>query len=179
MDFYFPEKWKLVFKAFVIWGPQWHEQKSSLPFFLLNAFGHKSSVVQKRSMKSCQISLGQYHWREKKTSPLLALTPKYGHWTVLGLSVLIWLTSASTAHFCPFRYIQCGLSMMSWVDPYSFIESIHTLNKKIWIDSNLTVWIDSIKGYQLTQDVIDGPHCTANPFPVMTTGISLCSNSTL
>ena len=57
-------------------------------------------------------------------------------------------------------FIQCGLSMMSWVDPYSFIESIHTLNKKIWIDSNLTVWLDSIKGYQLTQDVIDGPHCT-------------------
>ena len=42
-------------------------------------------------------------------------------------------------------YVQCGPSMMS------FIESIHTLNKR--------VWIDSIKEYGSTQEVIDGPHC--------------------
>ena len=36
--------------------------------------------------------------------------------------------------------IQCGLSMMSWVDPYPFIESIHTLNKRVWIDSRRHWW---------------------------------------
>ena len=40
-------------------------------------------------------------------------------------------------------YIQCGTLMMSWVNPYPFIESIHTLDKRVWIDSNLRVWIDS------------------------------------
>ena len=66
------------------------------------------------------------------------------------------------------NYVQCGPSMMSWVDPYPFIESIHTLNKKVWINSNLSVWIDSnlkvwinsIKGYGSTQDIIDVPHCS-------------------
>ena len=33
-----------------------------------------------------------------------------------------------------------------------FFESIHTLNKRVWIDSNLRVWINSIKGYGLTQN---------------------------
>ena len=36
------------------------------------------------------------------------------------------------------------------------------LKKRVWIDSNLRVWINSIKGYGSTQDVIDGPHCTFN-----------------
>ena len=39
---------------------------------------------------------------------------------------------------------------MSWVNPCSFIE---------WIDSNLRVWIISIKGHGLTHDIIDRPHC--------------------
>ena len=43
--------------------------------------------------------------------------------------------------------IQLGPSMMSWVDLYFFIEAIHPN------------YINSIKGYGSTQDVIDGPHC--------------------
>ena len=47
------------------------------------------------------------------------------------------------------------------VDRQWCLESIHTLLlKRVWIDSNLRVWIDSIKGCGSTQDVIDGPHCT-------------------
>ena len=38
-------------------------------------------------------------------------------------------------------YIQCGLSMMSWVDPYPFIESTLTVNKRVRINANLRVWI--------------------------------------
>ena len=33
------------------------------------------------------------------------------------------------------------------VDRQWCLESIHTLNKRVWIDSNLRVWIDSIRGY--------------------------------
>ena len=46
-----------------------------------------------------------------------------------------------------------------WVYPYPFIELIHTLRFESIHTSLLRVWIDSIKGYELTQDVIDGPHC--------------------
>ena len=48
------------------------------------------------------------------------------------------------------HYIQYEPSMTSCVDPYPFIESIHTLHKR--------VWIDSIEEYGSTQDTIDGPH---------------------
>ena len=46
--------------------------------------------------------------------------------------------------------IECGTSMTSWVNPYPFIESIHTLNKKVWIDSILRVWIDLRRHWRST-----------------------------
>ena len=56
--------------------------------------------------------------------------------------------------------LKCGPSMMSWVDPYPFIiESIHTLRFVLIHTLFLRVWIDSIKGYGSSEDVIDGPHC--------------------
>ena len=60
-------------------------------------------------------------------------------------------------------YIQCGPSMTSWVDPHPPSQKGMDQLKRVWIDSNLRVWIDSIKGCGLTQDVIDGPHCTFLP----------------
>ena len=53
----------------------------------------------------------------------------------------------------------------------AFIESIYTLNKRVWIDSNLRVWINSIKGYGSTQDVIDGPHCMYELTPISLVGL--------
>ena len=47
--------------------------------------------------------------------------------------------------------LQCGLSMMSWVNPCPFIEMIHTLRFES---------IHSIKEHGLTQDITDGPHCS-------------------
>ena len=57
-------------------------------------------------------------------------------------------------------YLQCELSMISWVDPHCFmIESIHTIRLE-WINSNVRVWINSvIKRCGSTQDIIDGSHC--------------------
>ena len=40
------------------------------------------------------------------------------------------------------RFLQCGPSMTSWVDPYPFNGMVR-LNKRVWIDSILKVWIDS------------------------------------
>ena len=52
------------------------------------------------------------------------------------------LNNVCTAKWTQERYIQCGLSMISWVNPYPFIDSIQTLNKRVRIDSNLRVWIN-------------------------------------
>ena len=62
------------------------------------------------------------------------------------------------------------------VDHQWCLELIHTLNKKVWIDSNLRVWIDSIKGCGSTQDVIEGPNCTCWTPSVQTK--HYCSNQT-
>ena len=56
--------------------------------------------------------------------------------------------------------IQCGPSMTSLVDPHPSSQKGLDRLKRVWIDSNLRVWIDSIKGCGSTQDVIDGPHCS-------------------
>ena len=50
--------------------------------------------------------------------------------------------------------------MLSLVDPYPFIETIHTLRFESIHTLLVRAWIDSIKGYGSTQDIIDGPHCT-------------------
>ena len=65
---------------------------------------------------------------------------------MLNIPIILW--HPNTVRRC---MIQCGPSMMSWVDPYPFIELIHTirfesihtffiegmdrLNKRVWIDS--------------------------------------------
>ena len=53
---------------------------------------------------------------------------------------------------------------MSWVDPHPSSQKGVDRLKRVWINSNLRVWIDSIKECGLTQDVIDGPHCSFSLF---------------
>ena len=59
-----------------------------------------------------------------------------------GLEVFKPFIEQPTAKWIQERYIQCGPSMMSWVDPYPFIESIHTLKSKGMDQLNKRVWIN-------------------------------------
>ena len=53
------------------------------------------------------------------------------------------LNSLIYSFTCTYMYVQCGPSMMSLVNPYPFIESIHTLLLSVWIDSTKRIRIES------------------------------------
>ena len=93
-----------------------------------------------------------HHLKFLKPTFLICVNAKVFQTTALSaLPLITWRTFYLKHINIFFCNIQCGSSMTSWVDPYPFIESNRPKYKRIWIDS--------IKGCGLTQDVIDSPHC--------------------
>ena len=104
------------------------------------------------------LQLWQYRlWSfQKGNTKLERFLPKNQPFWVLDL----WWADTNSNELTKSAKIWLSKSIFYSVDRQWRLESIHTLNKRVWIDSNLRVWIDSIQGYGSTQNVIDSPHCT-------------------
>ena len=77
---------------------------------------------------------------------------------------LVWIPVFNWTAFYVFNiYVQCGLSMTSWVNRSILLELSRSMpDPRVWINSILRIWINSIRHC--------GPHCmyTAIPYRVST-----------